>query len=378
MRGLLGGNQSADKHRMVPPFIFLNMKKILSFLLLVSVMSGYAHDFVINEIAYQKLSATTCEVTRFCTATDPSSGKSTYDYDYYKGDIIIPSTVTDGGTTYEVVAIGANAFYKSKITSINIPETVTAIRDEAFEGSEQLTAINIGKNITQLNDTKDLVETFNGCYALEEINVDPYNTVFASIDGVLLSKDKKTLLICPAGKRGSYVTPPGVETIREYAFYKCISLTGITLSDDVISVENSSLLNCKNLTTLVIGKNVSTIGESAFKTSKENSDVKLVDVTNYSTVPQIIPYEIFSYVTTSSGVLHVLSGCKSAYQTSDVWKEFNTILEDATLTGIMKIENPEEVDVVKSVLLNGQISNGQRGVTIKKMKDNSIRMVLTR
>ena len=341
-------------------------------------MSLYAHDFVVNDIAYQKLSATTCEVTRFCTGTSPSSGDLTYNYNYYKGAITIPSTVTNGGTTYEVVAIGENAFYKSKITSINIPETVTAIKSEAFEGSEQLTAINIGKNITQLNNTKDLVETFNGCFALEEINVDPNNTEFASIDGVLLSKNKKTLLICPAGKKGSYVTPSGVEIIKEYAFYKCKSLTGITLSDDVISVEESSLLKCNNLTTLVIGRNVSIIGERAFYISKEEEDVKLNNVTNYSTVPQNISYETFDYVTTSSGVLHVLSGCKSVYQTSDGWKRFNTILEDITPTGIMKIEKPEEVDVVKSVLLNGQISYGQRGVTIKKMKDNSIRKVLTR
>ena len=346
--------------------------------MLMSAMSANAHDFVDNGIAFQILSANTCEVARFCTGTNPTTGKPTYNDDYYQGDINIPASVTYGGITYTIVAIGADAFYKSKITNISIPETVTAIKDQAFEGSEQLTAINIGKNITQLNDTKDLVETFNGCFALEAINVDPDNAVFASIDGVLLSKDKKNLLICPAGKKGSYVTPSGVETIKEFAFYKCRSLTDITLSDDVISVEKSIIKNCTSLTKLVIGKNVLTISDGAFKTSSDESNVKLTDVTNYSTVPQTIAYATFNSTTTSIGVLHVLTGCKSAYQASSGWQDFNTILEDVTPTDIRKIENTEEGDVVKSVLLNGQLSNGQHGVTIQTMKDNSVRKVFTR
>lgn len=344
------------------------MKKIFTFLLLLSAMTTYAHDFVVNGIAYQ-ISNDACIVARFCTGTNPGTGKPTYDNNYYQGDIIIPSSVTYGGKNYTVIAIGEAAFYKSRITSISIPETVTTIMDGAFEGSELLSAINIGKNITQINDNVSLVEVFNGCFALEEINVDPDNTVYASIDGVLLSKDKKNLFICPAGKTGSYVTPPGVETIKKYAFYKCRNLTDIILSDDVISVEKSIIKNCKELAKLVIGKNVTSIEDYAFY-----GDIIVKDVYNYSTVPQSISFLTFS---DTSGVLHVPVGCTSAYMSADGWKEFSSILDDAT-TGITRLENHDGGDVVKSVLLNGQHSNGQRGITIIKMKDNSVRKVLTR
>ena len=52
----------------------------------------------------------------------------------YSGAIIIPPTVTDNndGVTYTVTAIGDAAFLLSSITSIDIPNTVIKIGDEAL------------------------------------------------------------------------------------------------------------------------------------------------------------------------------------------------------------------------------------------------------
>ena len=66
---------------------------------------------------------------------------------------------------------------------------------------------------------KDLNWTFFGCSALSSITFTSESTYFKLIDGVLYSKDGKTLVLYPAGKEGSvYTVEDGTETLGAYAF----------------------------------------------------------------------------------------------------------------------------------------------------------------
>ena len=108
-------------------------------------------------------------------------------YGAYSGNIIIPVTIAYNNTTYSVTSIGEDAFYKSGITSVTIPNSVTSISENAFLDCHQLEFVTIGNSVTTIGE-----HAFRYCYRLTELvslAVDPpmcgigrYSTAFG--DGV--------------------------------------------------------------------------------------------------------------------------------------------------------------------------------------------------
>lgn len=84
------------------------------------------YDLIMEGIAYRFTGINQIEVAAI---TQPSD---------YSGNIIIPETVQTGNKILIVSSIGEKAFYKSSITGIIFPETLTQIGDEAFYGCEGL------------------------------------------------------------------------------------------------------------------------------------------------------------------------------------------------------------------------------------------------
>lgn len=73
------------------------------------------------------------------------------------------------------------------------------------------------------------------------------NPNFCSINGVLFSKDKTELKLCPLGKKGNYVIPEGTTKIASGAFSKCIGLTSITFPNSLKSIDANAFNDCINL-----------------------------------------------------------------------------------------------------------------------------------
>ena len=147
----------------------------------------------------------------------------------------------------EIAEIGAGAFADCGITSINIPAKVVKIEREAFLKCEALHTINITKTTTSISP-----EAFKYCSNLTAINVDKDNDVYSSIDGYLLSKSKKTLMIFPPGKANDKFTllPPSITTIGDYAFYDCKKLENVTIPNKVDSIGIRAFGLCENLNTI--------------------------------------------------------------------------------------------------------------------------------
>ena len=100
-----------------------------------------------------------------------------------------------------------------KLCDLTIPDTVEEIGYAAFAGSG-ISTLNISESLTRISSA-----AFDNCDNLAAITVDPANQVYTAVDGVLYSKDGKTLYIYPSGKTDeSFAIPYGVEIVGGYAF----------------------------------------------------------------------------------------------------------------------------------------------------------------
>lgn len=155
-------------------------------------------------------------------------------------DVIIPDGVT---------CIGNRAFFDcGNITRIVIPDSVTDINPNAFEKCYSLTRINIPANVNYIDGS-----AFEECKSLTEITADENNSFYCDINGVLFSKDKKTIISFPAGKtETAYIVPDTVDTIDEEAFSDCSNLTNITIPYSVNLIDNNSFVRCHNLTDIKV------------------------------------------------------------------------------------------------------------------------------
>lgn len=135
--------------------------------------------------------------------------------DEYEGDdekVVIPSQI-DGKS---VTVIGNNSFQFSEITSITIPDSVTAIDNCAFASCPSLTSINLPESVTEIGEM-----AFMGCTSLISINI-----------------------------------PDSVTVISGCAFAGCTSLKTITIPESVTKIGDSAFTNCTSLTTITIPESV--------------------------------------------------------------------------------------------------------------------------
>lgn len=130
----------------------------------------------------------------------------------------------------------------SGLTSISIPARVTKIYECTFDGCTSLSSVEISKGVTEIEKG-----SFNECKALTVINVSSNNTEYTSKDGVVFSKDMTKLILCPAGKSGTYEIPSSVTSIAEGAFWGCEKLTKITVPSSVTNIERRAFIGCTNL-----------------------------------------------------------------------------------------------------------------------------------
>lgn len=150
-------------------------------------------------------------------------------------------SIPNGVTIIDEEAFGECTALKNVV----LPDSMVILGDGAFCSCTGLTSVFIPKNIESITlpgCNKDVASchTFGGCTELTRIDVDPKNETYSSHDGVLYNKDKTELLLCPMGKKGSYIIPEGVTSIRRDAFSRCRGLINVTIPNTVTSIGDNA------------------------------------------------------------------------------------------------------------------------------------------
>jgi uncharacterized repeat protein (TIGR02543 family) len=165
------------------------------------------------------------------------------------------------------------------LSTINLPDSYTAMTERPLGGATGLTALTIGAFVTSIQET-----SFTQTNNLNSITVDADNPDYSSLDGVLFNKDLTVLLAFPRGKANPYVVPSDVTHIGNHAFDSS-TLASVSLPEGVTHIGNNAFWQSKvssislpdslleiataafqysELTTVTIPKNVSAIGKYAF------------------------------------------------------------------------------------------------------------------
>ena len=123
---------------------------------------------------------------------------------------------------FETVDVAGNLIlkeYKGDEEIVEIPEEynghkVTVIGNLSFEYKGVVKEIHFPQTITEIR-----TNAFRGCVKCEKYIVSPENKAYCSDEGVIYSKDMKTLCFCPEHYLSdTFVVKDGVNEIGEYAF----------------------------------------------------------------------------------------------------------------------------------------------------------------
>lgn len=123
--------------------------------------------------------------------------------------------------------------YRNTITSFTFGNNVEHIPAFLCCEMSNLSRIDIPASVTSVGEG-----AFAFCSRLTAINAAAGSPLYSSVDGVLFSKDKTSLIIYPAGKSATtYTIPNTVKTIEENAFYGCTNLSSVTVPASVTSIK---------------------------------------------------------------------------------------------------------------------------------------------
>lgn len=182
------------------------------------------------------------------------------------GDVVVPDGIN---------AFDCESFLGKGITSITIPDSVNSIQT-GYETEITYMPPNIPG--TGGGDCRGSRSFGSIGSSLAAIKVDENNKNFTSVDGVLFSKDKTTLIAYPAGKaENSYDIPSGITNIKNHAFSSCKHLTNVTISNGVTKIGSHAFEDCKNLANVTISDSVTLIGVGAFEDCETLTSVIIPD-----------------------------------------------------------------------------------------------------
>ena len=233
------------------------------------------------KVVYNEDTLTVTSLPEFAFYRPPSG--------YYYGELILPPTIRHIGYCAfanchftgelilpdSLVTIGDRAFEScSGFTGhLKIPDSVTSIGSGAFDDCFGFTGLTLGKSLTQIDG-----HAFDGCSGLTGELIFPETVksiggaAFRSCSGLtgelifpetVKSIGGSAFQYC-SGLTG-HLNLPDISVIKEFTFYGCKGLTGITFPQSLQTIERGAFTDCTGLSgPLIFPESLTTIGDSNY------------------------------------------------------------------------------------------------------------------
>lgn len=296
---------------------------------------------------------------------------------------------------------GRGTFMDSPLSSITLPQTLTYIDDNAFNGCGGLRDISIPSGVTSIGDG-----AFEGCWlqhiclhdGLKSIG----NYAFANSALTEITIPNSVMYIGENCFSGSYcleeavISSDYITEIPNEAFADCNALNIIKLPANLERIGERAFIGTWRLGTkegLTIPSKVREIGSEAFyKSLFDAVDIVLpASLTNiYSAfegsgarvihcyMPEPLPLNGFSFGgggSLSNCKLYVPKGCANKYRQAEIWKEFD--IEEMEVTGIASVTNDSTITEVSRYDANGQqLSVPTKGLNIVHYSDGTMKKIM--
>lgn len=224
------------------------MKKYISVSLAFALALSYNSYAFANNINNTNISQNISNKTvffenngsKYSILSDNSVALESFSYNSEK-NVVLPNTISYNGKNYFLKEIKENAFPSN----------------------------NVIENIT-LNDSLEKINNnpFSNLSSLKNIKVSNNSINFLSINGVLFSKNKETLISYPNGKlEKSYAIPLNVLKIGNSAFKNNSILETVSLTPFVQEIKEYAFANTSNLIEVKSAVSVKKVGNFAFSGS---------------------------------------------------------------------------------------------------------------
>ena len=227
---------------------------------------------------------------------DESNNKVVGWFDEYERELLLPGAIIFVNGNYEFSAkyesIYEQLFYvkdgilclrnTTQISvipeALEIPERiddeiVETISANSFFGCENVVSVSLPSTIKTIENN-----AFNSCSKLKAITVNKVNPFFASVDGVLFSKNLSVLIKYPEGREElSYRIPDSVRKIAPYAFSSCLNITTILNAQKIEEIGEKAFAGCRYLTNLALSSHIE-MGNDVFDGCISLGYIKVGDV----------------------------------------------------------------------------------------------------
>ena len=227
---------------------------------------------------------------------------------------------TDDGKviTRRVTAIDGHAFSgMPNLEEIIVPEGITYINPFAISGTK-------AKRISLPSTIKPLYyDSFNFFQSKwEKITISPKHPTYCDINGIIYTKDKKKLCVCPVQYQGKVVMPPTLTEVEKEAFEDAANIKSLILPKGVVTIGKSAFYK-SSIESIILPETLKTIGENALNYCKNLKTIRC----RAATPPKVGEDNLWG-LHLDTLTVYIPKGSIGEYQKADWWKHIKNFVEE--------------------------------------------------